>query len=204
MDAIADKLDPQAFLALLKSLTVSFGPVQAVPLYEALLAVPCAGQLSPEISYQALHTLAILGCRIGPALEETSWVHELTAQQAMTLMQMAAQQGNYTDIGTLCEFSPGLQDLSPQCVLQLALQLLQEWRDSAWGVMPKHLDTALTHVLTIPGTEALSVQECNQLAAIAIQKGEHGVRLIPRARADSLHSRNMLHPFEVLPSVGRG
>jgi hypothetical protein len=60
-------------------------------------------------------------------------------------------------------------------VLQLALELLHAWDDThmlSWTKTEwEEYTHALGWLLNLQGAQALSEQECNQLADVAIQKG---------------------------------
>jgi hypothetical protein len=172
--AIADKLGPNSYLGVLECFVATYAPSE----YPELVTTPCAQRLPHGNAYHAPQTLAVFGFSIDPACQQTSWADQLTAEQAMGLLQLALQHGNFTDISTVCRCAPAVKQLGPQCVLQLAVPLLQTTTGEGWEASQPR-EQAAKSVLSLPGAAALSVQDCNQLAAVAIQRGRLRAQLLP-------------------------
>lgn len=118
--SVASKLTPDSLMFVLKAVAVKKDWFS----YTALLQAPCAVQLSPETAFEALYTLVTLGHTITPACQHTPWAKTLSAEQVVTLIEVALQHNNIRDISSLCAPAASAKQLSTDFVLQLAFQLL--------------------------------------------------------------------------------
>jgi hypothetical protein len=195
MPALASKLGPDSFLVVLEKLAASRKGLYAYCL-PTLLFAPAAQQVSPGSASRFLHMLADKGHAVSPVLElyvysNQIWMSALTQAQVLNLMQLAVQHGNYQDLAHLHVF-PAAQDLGPDSILQLALQLMH-----AWDISNKHswqwasYIRALEWILQLPGAMALSLQQCNQLADVAMHKGR-GLQMLVWLYAQSISLNHFL------------
>lgn len=163
------KIRPDSFLVVLRSLAANFSPVgDRTDMFRKVLVAPCVQQLPPASAFQAVSMLVDMGHEVWETWMVTCWHRHLSPQQLVTLMQRAAQHGNVMDIQILCVL-PAVEQFSSGCVLQLVVQLVHNWRDEGSA-------EAIRRVLALPGAAMLGVQECDQLAALAIQKGGYRQR----------------------------
>jgi hypothetical protein len=201
--AVADKLGPDAFLQALESLAVgtnvasvmdSSARVKSLKFFQdgfyVLLDLPVAEALPVGLKVGALFMLAEMGhstlmaCRHNTA----NWVEVLTAQEAMRLTHLALQNSHFEEFSLLTDFCPAASELSPEDVLQLALQLMWVWREKDdWGSLQsvqlsphttaqQAYEVAFDSMLSLPMVQMWGPEDVDQLTAVALQKGKPNIQ----------------------------
>jgi hypothetical protein len=186
MPAFAAKLGPDSFLAVLKDITVKLefdrtgGSCTCAlfwPFLRALLVAPAAQELQPDTAFNALHMLATSAHSTTAVMAPMeAWLHHLTQQQAVDLVQLAVQCWSFAVIPWLCSCTAA-KTLGRDPVLQLMLQTVSKGGhcgESAFNITQYEL--AIQSLVALFGPTMI-VWESNQLAAKVLQQGRCTCRL---------------------------
>lgn len=155
---------PQAFqiLASRKAFTRCYG-VQS-----KLLSIQAVQQLQPDEAYAVMLTLAERGREFASAFDKITAARDISCEQFTTLLQLSMQHGNFTDVATLSR-TESAEELDAEFVLRVAKRVLAGW---SCGRTMYGQSEALSGLLTLMVAEAFTDEQCNELAAMALEQGE--------------------------------